>query len=127
MDARELRIGNYVSSLRSASATVVEITPNKLHYFMGFRSSLDIDAPVFKMHIKDFSPIPLTEEWLVSAGFHRGEYHEEPVLRRHVLGFGDNSIDFDEDLNCQLTYDSMLAGVTLDCQYVHAEEGFQHL
>ena len=60
MDARELRIGNYVYTHNNV---VVNLTYERFRAMMQIRD-------------EDLEPTPLTEEWLVKFGFARSDYND---------------------------------------------------
>lgn len=68
MEAKELRIGNYVDYL-GQNSIITDIVRDHGRYF--------IDTDKFRVIFLDsidLNPIPLTEEWLKKCGFDNSEY-----------------------------------------------------
>jgi hypothetical protein len=64
IEARELRIGNYISSMYGEGAAVIKSIVEEKNwggYFVVTENN--------KTSIKMINPIPLTEEWLIKLGF----------------------------------------------------------
>jgi hypothetical protein len=91
MEARELRIGNYVLC-RGALARVTSISEDGIGYVK--QSGISEGKIPFKL----VKPIPLTEEWLVKFGFEKvqekgGFYYEKTILSNDSIRvFDDNSV-----------------------------------
>ena len=81
MEAKELRIGNLVYGVSDRIETVVGLGNNTISAYPGKL----VDAQMFFTE-DDFTPIPLTEEWLVKFGF---EPYENIGNRRfyHIENF----------------------------------------
>ena len=59
MEAKELRIGNYVGFIKHQHTTIIEsMWEDLIGHSSGSERGID-----------DFEPIPLTEEWLLKFGF----------------------------------------------------------
>lgn len=75
MEARELRIGNWVEYKKGQQATVSHISSEKNGY-IGVENNEYLSSGVFEL--VDFKPIPLTEEWLERFGF-ENDFDENPT------------------------------------------------
>jgi hypothetical protein len=73
MDARELRIRNYIYK------------EGKIHQVDGIDFGLARREADY--NIKIFKPIPLSEEWLVKFGFGKSDQHESGHNADPVFGF----------------------------------------
>ena len=69
MEAKELRIGNYVSY---ATQETLILDINRTHAELGYY----MDSIGFERKYHEFRPIPLTEEWLLKFGFVFDSYGE---------------------------------------------------
>ena len=72
MKAHELRIGNYAIFGNNANSTIEEIVAinNTDWFYEGKKYWLETKNLEGEL-LKDFRPIPLTEEWLLKFGFER--------------------------------------------------------
>jgi hypothetical protein len=64
MEAKELRIGNYVHDRLHREVVVKQIREDHLIFYLSNDSKI-------KHNIKTFQPIGLTEEWLLKFGFEK--------------------------------------------------------
>jgi hypothetical protein len=80
MEANELRIGNYVKGNSRGHTNVVNI--EILEYINKTKSG--------------YSPIPITEEWLIKFGFK--VYRESVVIKAWSIGFNTITHDYLFDL-----------------------------
>jgi len=125
MEAKELRIGNLVYGVSDRIETVVELDQYSITAYAG---KLIESQATFSQ--EDFSPIPLTEEWLVKFGFNKkGEsrygfkynypmadwgFTIEPSFKEGKWFFGHEYYDSGDD---NLDYTSL--NFCVDLQYVH--------
>ena len=80
MKANELRLGNYLTDRIHRTILVSEIRPEHLVFYLGNRTKM-------KHHINTFSPIPLTEKWLLDFGFEKWTWCDDCAFI--PLFFGD--------------------------------------
>jgi len=76
MEAKELRIGNFVSDKINRCISIQEVRQD--HYVFTLANGSKI-----KYHINSAKPIPLTEDWLLKFGFKSvslGEYQLGSIL-----------------------------------------------
>jgi len=64
MKASELRIGNLVYGVSDRIETVIGLTENTITAYVGKLSGSKMESSE-----KDYSPIPLSEKWLLKFGF----------------------------------------------------------
>ena len=87
MEVRELRIGNFVSINNGFEILVHSIFQNDTVY-LDFIPPLINEGDVWEEDVKDVSPIELTEEWLLKAGFKEikflNEYHVQEKGYKHI-------------------------------------------
>ena len=83
----ELRIGNFVSINNGFEMLVHSIFQNDTVY-LDFIPPLINEADVWEEDYKDLIAIPLTEEWLLKAGFKYKKYHPTTVGSADVFGSG---------------------------------------
>ena len=74
MEAKELRIGNYVS--RNNETIIINSIGNGI-----VQLTDDIRIGIVGINEAEISPIPLTEEWLVNFGFVKDENLYEDVYK----------------------------------------------
>ena len=106
MDAKELRIGNWVRAKSPEKKEWVDrhkISANTI-YSMEYPTAMDFVKP-------DMEPIPITEEWLLDFGFEKkGDYYERwsgDLLYSYEDGWG-------------LTFgQGMGFSFEIKCDYVH--------
>lgn len=116
MDAKELRIGNFVT-YKNNEVIVTGVTNDPLIMF-------NIDGQgYFGDHEKEFNPIPLTEKWLIKFGF------EKKQINTKNIGLVDylSPLDIQSDYGCTIDLDENQVWLR-DCdggkigvqiQYVH--------
>ena len=70
IDAKELRIGNYLSGNNDPEMQVFSINPiNGVEMgFIGMQEDESIDYGLWYYNLSELKPIPLTEEWLLKFG-----------------------------------------------------------
>ncbi len=90
MKAQELRIGNWVYEIEDAIQ--VEVVDISNLYYNDFNDGTII-----------YTPIPLTEEWLVKFGFEKGTYNnyvKVVVEDKNRFFTQHHSLDWDDDDKC---------------------------
>jgi hypothetical protein len=96
MEARELRIGNYVLC-RGAFARVTSISEDGIGYVK--QSGIGEG----KIPLKLVKPITLTEEWLLKFGFEVNEFHKNYKIKvdyyHHSIKFYENEWVYSNDIS----------------------------
>jgi len=80
IDAKQLRIGNYLQPTEKAIKELLEQEMDIKPKSLGEVTSIDndeirlyIDSMEIEFYYEDVQPIPLTEEWLLKFGFSKNE------------------------------------------------------
>lgn len=110
MEARELRIGNWVYK---------EVGITALEPFQ-----LEINDIVTHYHTERLKPIPLTEEWFVKFGFKRkrdGDYWKSAITLTYIYGEGWDAVISDLGVSIKYVHQLQnlyfaLTGKELQCQ-----------
>lgn len=112
MDAKELRIGNWLN--------IVDPSFGKIETSI----SADVICDIEKMQANGkpipYAPIPLTEEWLLKFGF----YENNGVFtlsRKHELGheFGDFHVSTYDSTQMKVWRGERYVGIIGSCGFVH--------
>ena len=111
MDAKELRIGNYIKARKTTTIDENVVLLDGLQF-------LDL---MMSSNIKYFEPIPLTEQWLIDFGWgcsDDGEYCDNTSLKNVVLMY---------DVNCNYFEMSLDKDeFSMKLQYVHQIQNLYH-
>ena len=91
MEAKELRIGNLIYGVSDRIETVIGLGSDTISAYPGKL----VDAQMFFTE-DDFTPIPLTEEWLIKFGFEKHHLYSEQYNKDNysIVFCKDNCIDF---------------------------------
>jgi hypothetical protein len=107
MEAKELRLGNLIYFTEDQTVFEVDEICDVFYTVKNEKETTQIEQ-------SEFSPIPLTEEWLTKFGFAKGDF----FWRKSPLTIGlykyETTVDLEDDDDIQ---DMVTLGV--DLKYVH--------
>ena len=111
MKTTELRLGNLVKNQKGVAESI-----------QGIYTIPDHIEVLTETHVglaDDFTPIPLTEEWLERFGFERDEEYDEGGLVDYRLTLMKNSLEFVSFWNSEEITGVNQPQTGVDVEYVH--------
>lgn len=125
MEAKELRIGNYIQDNLEDVFTVGGLTENGICINNFGAADIKGMNAIMSLSIVNFKPIPLTEEWLLNFGFTCDtsyDYFDEDIDRDVYCGYDIDTITLimmDGYLVPKPYYDDEAFGQNVKIKYVH--------
>lgn len=111
MEAKELRIGNYIQFNDTPIA-------NGVYSVMAIKDDLIVAENGGAAYLNEVEPIPITVEWLHRFGFEKVSYYRLGLTLSGFIGLTSNSID-EKELIVSLSGDSHCRDYGFDVKYVH--------
>lgn len=108
MEARELRIGNYVTGAKGAKYNGDTVKWNIGDY---------IECNKYCDYIDSFRPIPITEEWLIKLGFEKTNSSLHENKNAYQIKWWGRFVIINDVLTPDEYY--FLDGLNVDIKYVH--------